>query len=663
MTATEPPGAAGDPVEAALLLRVLSTLLREDVCGLRTRSIPEDRRDGRWLRLRAPARTPAASVSVPAAAHSPGAVERPAPRDTAGISCSPGRVDLLLPVRDDGFQCAYAARLPLLRAEPARPAAGAPAGRDPARGRTGGRAPGFPLPPRPAGVRGRDLVNGPDVLAALGEFADAEDRPGFEAFAGEYGAALAALRLQAATREETVARLVTRYGPAPGRWQGLAGSLGFDTLAARQGHPLYPTGAARPGLTADQLKRYAPEFAPSFALRWLLLPRDRVTVETPGPGPLAAFWPSPADLGHPGLDGSHVALPVHPATAAGPLPALLREREARQGAGAVLAERPYLAVEPTLSTRTVAPRAHPGTHLKLPLATSTLGRLNRRSIKPGTLVDGAAAQRLLAAVTAREPRFRGRVLHCDETRWMHAGHELLAVLVRRYPAGLDGCAVLPLAALAAPAPDGRPVADHVAARHFGGDPVALLDAVWTLLLDWQVTLFGYGVALESHQQNVSLLLDEHGGATRLRLLFKDDDGLRIHRRRLAATLGPAAPGPADFDDPRITVEDDAPLLALFTTITVHLCAGALAYALSGPGRAPLPVLLGLVRDRLAEAVDRLAPTAPGPARALRAAVLDADRLPVKAMVTAGTLLSKQRSGASDINKFYTFGPNYLLRET
>lgn len=32
---------------------------------------------------------------------------------------------------------------------------------------------------------------------------------------------------------------------------------------------------------------------------------------------------------------------------------------------------------------------------------------------------------------------------------------------------------------------------------------------------------------------------------------------------------------------------------------------------------------------------------------------------MKAMVTAGTLLSKERSGAADINKHYTTGPNYL----
>lgn len=590
-----PPGHA-DPVEAALMRRVLSTLLREDVVGLRTRTAVEERADGRWLRLRAG---------------------------------GGARADLLLPVEDDGFQCEYAARSPLLRAE------------------------------EPDGS-GRDLAHGPEVLAALAEFAEPEDRTGFAAFAGEYRDALDALRLQAATREEAMARLADRFGPDPADWRGLTASLGFDTLAARQGHPLYPTGAARTGLTPAQLTGHAPEFAPSFALRWLLVPRDRLTVHLPAGEPPAAFWPLPSDLGAAGRDGDHLALPVHPLTAAGPLRDALRE--SGPAGGAVLVEQPYLAVEPTLSTRTVAVRAHPRTHLKLPLATSTLGLLNRRSIKPGTLVDGTAAQRLLEAVRLREPRFRDRVLHCDETRWMHAGHELLAVLVRAIPAGLDGCTVLPLAALPAPAPDGRPVIDHLADRHTAGDPVALLDAVLTLLLDWQVTLFGYGMALESHQQNVSLVLDERGGAARIRLLFKDDDGLRVHRGRLAATLGRRLADAADFADPRITVADDAPLVALFTTITVHLCAGALAVALSGPGRTALPDLLGLVRDRLAEAVARLARTAPGPAGTLRAAVLEADRLPVKAMVTAGTLLTKRRSGATDINKHYTSGPNYLFRE-
>ena len=73
------------------------------------------------------------------------------------------------------------------------------------------------------------------------------------------------------------------------------------------------------------------------------------------------------------------------------------------------------------------------------------------------------------------------------------------------------------------------------------------------------------------------------------------------------------------------------------------------------------MLLRLVRDRLAEAIERLGTGAGQPGAVLRAQVLDSPRLPVKAMVTAGTLLTKERSGAADINKHYTTGPNYLLR--
>lgn len=68
-----------------------------------------------------------------------------------------------------------------------------------------------------------------------------------------------------------------------------------------------------------------------------------------------------------------------------------------------------------------------------------------------------------------------------------------------------------------------------------------------------------------------------------------------------------------------------------------------------------------MHDRLDEAAVRLGDGPGRPGAVLRAQVLDAARLPVKAMVTAGTLLTKKRSGASDINKHYTTGPNYLLR--
>ncbi|MGP8303432.1 IucA/IucC family protein [Streptomyces inhibens] len=530
---------------------------------------------------------------------------------------------LLLPLGEDGYQSDYAARLPLLVRE----------------------------------SDGARLTTIDEVLAALRALADPVDHEGFDAFAEECRQTLATMRLHARTRDEVEDELTLRHGPDPSSWSGLDGGLAYDTLAARLDHPVYPTARGRSGLDEAQLRTYAPEFRPDFTLRWLALPRAAVTL--PGGGAtLPVCWPTPADLGLPHLDGSHLALPVHPLTLGDPLDGALRERGLE--GEAVLSERAMVDVVPTLSMRTVALAADPRTHLKLPLATATLGLRNRRTIKPRTLIDGAEGQRLLETVIAREPRFGESVLQADETVYAHADHELLTVLCRRYPAGLEGSAVVPMAALLGRAPGGRLVIDHLADRFYGGDPLALLDACLALLFDWQTTLFGYGIALESHQQNISLVLDRAADGTRLRLLFKDNDGPRINTARLRDTLGADAVDPTDFADPRIFAESDRPVLDLFATITVHLCAGSYAFGLARHGCAPLARLLDLVRDRLAEAVERLG-TGPGdPGAALRAYVLDAPHLPIKAMVSAGTLLSKERSGAADINKHYTTGPNYLL---
>jgi siderophore synthetase component len=468
--------------------------------------------------------------------------------------------DLSIPVRPDGFLCDIAVAEPVVER---------------------------------CGVRFTEL---PDILSLFRELVEPEDIGGFDAFVDECRAA----------RETEDTQRTHRTSVPPAR-TGMAGSLAYDAIAAYTGHPVYPTGLARHGISQQDQRRYAPEHHPTFRLRWTPVPAERVTAA----GPLPAWWPAPGDLG---LPADVVPFPVHPLTGTG-------------------VEGP-IAVTPTLSMRTVAVLADPTTHLKVPLPTSTLGRLNRRTMKPGTLIDGAVTGRLLEAVLAREPRFAGRVLLADEQTYRHAGDERLAVLVRRYPAGLESADIVPLAAL-----NDRFVLESLADKYFRGDRTALFTDYLTLLLDFQTTLLvRYGIALESHQQNVSLVLDGSG----IRLLFKDNDGPRIRLDRFPF------PDLALLDDQRILVDDTGPLVDVFTTITLHLCAAAIV----GVRNA------ALIRDLLAAAIDRH-PDCPD-ATLLRASTLDADRLPVKAMVTAGTLLSKQRSGAVDVNKFYLrSGPNYL----
>ncbi|BFV56130.1 IucA/IucC family protein [Kitasatospora sp. CMC57] len=513
---------------------------------------------------------------------------------------------LALPVRADGFQSELTARLPLLT------------------------------------VEDEPVTELPKILAHLAQLADPQDRDGYRAFAEECRQTLATMELHADIQGQVHDLLALRLGERPADWTGLAGSLGFDTLAAFLDHPVYPTARGRSGLSQDELLSYAPEFHPSFELNWLAVPAGALAVDTIGPRP--AWWPRLAQLGLGELIDSHLAVPVHPLSAREALAAV---------PGAVLAEVSHLEVVPTLSMRTVALTEHPEWHLKLPLTTATLGLRNRRTIKPGTLEDGAAGQRLFEAVLAREPRLTGRILHADEQGYAHTGHELLAVLVRRYPAGLERALTVPLAALLAPAPGGL-VVDLLAERFYDGSVTALYRELLALLLDWQTVLFGYGIALESHQQNTSLVLDRVDGATRLRLLYKDNDGPRVNTDR----LGEIGSLVGEFEDARVFSRSDRALTDLFTTITGHLCTASLAFGLAAHGRAPLAELLGLLRAELERSIGRLGPAGDP----LRAALLDAERLPVKAMVTAGSLLSKERSGASDINKHYTSGPNYLRLE-
>jgi siderophore synthetase component len=171
-------------------------------------------------------------------------------------------------------------------------------------------------------------------------------------------------------------------------------------------------------------------------------------------------------------------------------------------------------------------------------------------------------------------------------------------------------------------------------------------------------LLTHGVALEAHQQNVSLVLDAPAGGTRVRLLLKDNDGLRVQHDRIGG-LGADAVVVERFADERIVVDRLEECLDVFTTITVNLCVVAVAQrlaALDGTGERvwrqacarALVDALGVVAARDGEVHDLV-----------RDRVLLSERWPVKAMVTAGTLRPKTRTGAGDINKRYTTGPNPL----
>ena len=515
------------------------------------------------------------------------------------------------------------------------------------------------------------------VLAVLAGICDPRDRDGVAAFTRECHEELAALQLSRRHRPCILARLAAYRRASTAATSGPRGLVWYDALAALAGHPVYPATQCRLGFSADDYLRYAPEYFPRFELAWVALPSAAIRRAGGGHG---AWWPRPEQVGLPArLAATHDLMPVHPVSASGALRAALSDRGLLPAAH--LAPRPFLRVAPTLSTRTVSVCDDPASHLKLPLPTSTLGLRNRRVMTPGSLADSKLVQGVLAAAARTDPAL-DRLLVTDEGTYGHAGHESLGYLLRRYPAGLDGCDVVCAAALLAPAPgepeatltppgeplkplapsavagherEARLVIDDVASRWFGGNLGSLLDSYFRALFDTHVRLFArYGIALEAHQQNTALVIDGSG----IRLLIKDFDGTLIHLPRLAGALGAGAPAPGAFADSRMLTSSDDALADVFITIVVHLCAGAIAFGLAEHGAAQLADLLGLLRQRLAAALDRHAGSVP--ATLLRARLFDSQRLPGKSMVIAGTLVDKVRLGVRDVNKFYgTSGPNYL----
>lgn len=419
-----------------------------------------------------------------------------------------------------------------------------------------------------------------------------------------------------------------------------------DQVASHRDHPFYPTARAKSGFDAADLHAYAPEFAPVFELRWLAIPRDALTLTTAPPD----FWPTMAMLGlSADMDATHDALPVHPLN-------WTRLDDFGLPPGSVRAPQAYLAVRPTLSVRTVMPVDHPRHHIKLPLLMRTLGALNLRLIKPSTIYDGHWFEQVLNTIGAHDDKLRSRYVHVDES---HGGHvedaRHLAYIVRTYPA-LDRETILPVAALCAPMPDQRPLAAHVADRYYNGDVLAWWREYTTLLCDVHLRLWlRHGVALESNQQN-AVLIYQAGVAPRL--LMKDNDAARTLVPRLFAEL-PELERLGLPRDERIVVSDDDALGRMFCTITLQLCLLAVLEGIAEyepTWRLPFYQVLGDALDStLATLQDEDIDVQP--ARRL----LAADRLPVKYLLSAGSLLSKQATGAADINKFYgDSGPNFLL---
>lgn len=421
-----------------------------------------------------------------------------------------------------------------------------------------------------------------------------------------------------------------------------------DQIASYLDHPYYPTARAKFGLSDQDLIKYAPEFAQSFALRWLAIEKSLVTLTSLQP----ECWPTMEQVGLPAdFSISHELFPAHPLT--------LQSIETLPD-GVIEAPLAYLDVTPTLSVRTVIVNKTPHIHIKVPLIMSSLGTKNIRLIKPSTIYDGYWFERLLTYLEQNDKDLKGTFFHCKEKHGGHVGNDkTFAYIVREYPLNyFQDKALVPVAALASLMPDGRLFLEHLTEQYYQQDTLAWFKDYVDLLCKVHLTLWiRYGISLESNQQNAIIAFDEQGKMT---LAMKDNDAARIWPKRFHAFEQHSPVKCAQLLDQRIIVDDELALGQMFTTITLQLDIAAIVEAMAVKGIATSASLYATVANSFSQQLFWLGKQGHDTTLA-HEMLFDSPNLYAKYLLSSGSLLSKEASGATDINKYYGLSaPNFLL---
>ena len=321
-----------------------------------------------------------------------------------------------------------------------------------------------------------------------------------------------------------------------------SGTPGEGTLADWEarvwcGHPLHPGARLRSGLTAEENRRFGPEWMAELQLPLLSVPQESVAQVGRFTERIKELFPS---LQSPG-DG-RVLIPVHPWQKERDLKERFRERFQ---SGELKFTGQSLPARPTMSFRTVILETEIGEdfHLKLPVAVQTTGAT--RTVSVASTQNGPLMSGFLKKLVAQPGLLESRLFHhlhlMAEPASFYLGGEdpdrsrFLSAILRFGPEEhreLGKRWLLPVAALLEPREN--PLFMR-AARYFETHPVTFFTTYSRRLLPPLAYLCGrFGIALEAHPQN--MLVDFRGPGPDIHFWYRDLGGIRLHPGRLEQGL-------------------------------------------------------------------------------------------------------------------------------
>jgi len=392
------------------------------------------------------------------------------------------------------------------------------------------------------------------------------------------------------------------------------------------GHLNHPAPKSRDGLSGAELAAYSPELGGRFAVHWFAVDAELVSSDQVAGAPslqgLDALQLMAALAGTTPPAG-RVLVPAHPWQAAA---VLQRPRVAALVAEGRMEPLGPLGAQwyPTSSLRTVY---HPDLPVMLKLSLGLRITNSRRESTPTELRRGLEINRLLdsaynAGTATAHPRFS--IVRDPAWVALDEGGPLLTgldVAVREVPADVDSYACL--AGLVAPRPGQLSRLGAAVASHGDGGAEAWVASYVDEVLVPMLHLYAEtGIGLEAHQQNTLVRLDDAGrvagGA------YRDNQGYYLASSYLQGLLQVTG-----LRDSTLAVVDDAIVDDRLTYYMLHNQALAVVGSLAVDGLADEDKLLGVVRDRLSEALPSLKAAGPDGER-LAQRWLSAERLPCKA---------------------------------
>jgi D-ornithine---citrate ligase len=308
----------------------------------------------------------------------------------------------------------------------------------------------------------------------------------------------------------------------------------LEQWGSLEGHPFYPTWKCKPDLSPSQVMELSPEFNARVRVRIAALRADMAYVERMPhvhsyQDWFAAQFPQLWDQWCTRLAGQG-----RPPSEWLPLPIhgwhldnfVAREYAAEIAEGILLLDGPDVVTQPTMSFRSMLPQL-PGSppFIKLPVALWLTSE--QRSMQAKSIHMGPRISDVIQRILDKEGGFGRRLEIFPEEVALHYRHAQrkedrpgrhLSVAYRASRDAFerrDGLLPITVAALFTPAPGtGRPLATELAGSDASPEAVQAWFRQYARVVTHPVIAIYllYGIGLEAHQQNTSVLVDAQGQA-------------------------------------------------------------------------------------------------------------------------------------------------------